>query len=308
VKPAAAVDRAEVVAVAARDRARAERFATRHGIDRVHGSYAELLEDPGIDAVYNPLPNGLHAEWTIAALEAGKHVLCEKPFTANADEAREVAAAADRTGLVVMEAFHYRYHPLMCRAVEICRSGELGEIRSADAWMQAPIFKPGDIRYRYDLAGGAQMDLGAYTTHQVRTLTGREPEVVHATVRRHSERIDRWMRAELSFGDGVTGRTTVSLYGAVPVRLGFHVLGTEGELKVMNPTLPSMYSRFTVRAAGGTRRERFPRTPTYTYQLEAFADAVLDGVPLLAPLGDSIANMEAIDAVYVAAGLSPRGT
>jgi predicted dehydrogenase len=307
VTPVRAVPRAELVAVAARDRDRAEAFASKHGIPRVHGSYDELLADPDVDAVYNPLPNGLHAEWTIAALEAGKHVLCEKPFTSNADEARHVAAVAGRTGLVVMEAFHYRYHPLMRRAVELCRSGGLGELRRVDAWMQAPLFKPGDIRFRHELAGGAQMDLGAYTTHQVRTLTGREPEVVSARARRHSARVDRWMRAELRFADGTTSRTTVSLYGAVPVRLGFHVVGTEGELKVMNPTLPSMYSRFTVRVGDRRRRERFPRTPTYTYQLEAFAAAVLDGAAVLTPPEDSIANMEAIDAIYEAAGLGPRG-
>jgi predicted dehydrogenase len=284
VRPARSVRRAEVVAVAARDR------------------------DRDVDAVYNPLPNGLHAEWTIAALEAGKHVLCEKPFTSNTDEAREVAAVAERTGLVVMEAFHYRYHPLMQRAVEIASSGELGDIRWIDAWMQAPLFKRHDIRFDLDLAGGSTMDLGAYTTHQVRTLTGEEPTVTSARAKERSPGIDRWMRAELSFPSGAVGRTTTSLYGAVPVSLGFHVVGSKGELKVLNPTRPQMFSRFTVKVGGHRRRESFPRTPTYTYQLEAFTAAVLDGAEVLTPPADSIANMKVIDATYTAAGLRPRGT
>src|SRR5215212_2503761 len=129
VKPARNSAEAEVVGIAARDRARADAFATKHGIPRVFDTYADLLADPDIDAIYNPLPNGLHAQWTIAALEAGKHVLCEKPFTANAKEAEDVAAVATRTGLVVMEAFHYRYHPLAARMLEIVESGELGTVR-----------------------------------------------------------------------------------------------------------------------------------------------------------------------------------
>jgi predicted dehydrogenase len=116
------------------------------------------------------------------------------------------------------------------------------------------------------------------------------------------------MRAELAFPSGAVGRTTVSLYGGVPLRLGFHLVGSKGVLKVMNPTLPSMYSRFTVKVGGHRRRESFPRTPTYTYQLEAFVAAVLDGAPLLTPPADSIANMKVIDDVYTAAGLRPRGT
>ena len=129
IKPARAVKDVEVSAVAARARSRAETFATKHGVPRVHDSYADLIADPELDAVYIPLPNGRHAEWTLAAIKAGKHVLCEKPFTANAEQAKQVAAAAENTGLVVMEAFHYRYHPLAQRMADIVHSGELGKIR-----------------------------------------------------------------------------------------------------------------------------------------------------------------------------------
>ena len=188
IKPARNNDEAEVRAVAARDRSRAEAFASKHGIPTVHDSYAALLADPEIDAIYNPLPNGLHAEWTIAALEAGKHVLCEKPFTANATEAEAVAAVAARTGLVVMEAFHYRYHPLAQRMREIVESGELGTIRRVETALCFPLPKFSDIRYQYDLAGGATMDVGSYTVHLARLLGCEEPEVRSADAKLHSPR------------------------------------------------------------------------------------------------------------------------
>ena len=187
-----------MVAVAARDRSRAEAFASKHGIPKVCDSYAALIADPDVDAIYNPLPNGLHAEWTIAALEAGKHVLCEKPFTANAKEAEAVAAVATRTGLVVMEAFHYRYHPLARRMREIVESGELGTIRRVETALCFPLPKFSDIRYQYDLAGGATMDVGTYTVHMARLLGCEEPEVVSATAKLRTPDVDRAMRAELS--------------------------------------------------------------------------------------------------------------
>jgi predicted dehydrogenase len=307
IKPARSVDRVEVVAVAARDPARARKFAAKHGIERVAASYDELVHDDDIDAVYNPLPNSLHALWTTTALEAGKHVLCEKPLTSNAAEAEAVASVADRTGLVLMEAFHYRYHPQMIRAVELTREGRLGRVERLEAWMQIPLLKPGDIRYRTELAGGATMDLGCYSIHQLRSLTGEEPTVIRARARQRPSGIDRWMQADLAFPAGATGRFTVSLWGAMPLRLGLRVRGSEGELRILNPPMPQLYSRFSVRDGDGARRERFPRSPTYRYQLEAFAAAVLDGVPTLTPPSDSIANMAVIDAVYEAAGMQPRG-
>src|SRR4051812_9748216 len=155
IKPARQVNDVEVAAIAARDRAKADKFARKHGIATVHESYDALLADPSIDAVYNPLPNGLHGKWTIAALEAGKHVLCEKPFTANADEAVTVAAVAQRTGLVVMEAFHYRYHPLAQWLVEIANDGTLGTIEHIDTRMVIPLLPKSDIRWQLSLAGGS---------------------------------------------------------------------------------------------------------------------------------------------------------
>lgn len=307
IRPAGKVDGVEVVAVAARDPSRARAFADSHGIPEVVGSYEALVTRPDLDAVYNPLPNGLHARWTIAALEAGRHVLCEKPLTSNAAQAREVATAAEASGQVLMEAFHYRYHPLMARAVEVVRSGELGELHLLESWMQIPLLKRHDIRFELDLAGGAVMDLGCYAINQLRSLTGEEPSVVDARVRERSPGVDRWAKAELRFPGGAHGGFTVSFYGARLLRIGFRVVGSKGELRVLNATVPQMFHRFTVRTTDGTvRRERFPRVPTYRYQLEAFRDAVREGAPVLTGPADSVANMEVIDAVYEAAGLPLR--
>ena len=306
-KPARDVERVEVVAVAARDRARAEAFASKWSIPTAHDSYEAVIADPQVDAIYNPLPNGLHARWTIAALEAGKHVLCEKPLTSNADQARQVAAVAERTDQVLMEAFHYRYHPLMVRAVEVVQSGELGDLQHVESWMQVPLFKRQDIRFDLSLGGGAVMDLGCYSIHQLRSLTGEEPTVMAASSRERSPGVDRWTQAELAFPGGATGRFTVSLYGARVLRIGFRVVGSDGELRVFNPAGPQMAHRFTVRRNdGSSRRERFPRIPTYRYQLEAFRDAVLENGPVLTGPSDSVANMAVIDAVYQAAGLPLR--
>lgn len=195
-----------VVAVAARDVARAQAFAATHGIASVHGDYEALIADPEVDAIYNPLPNGLHGRWTRAALAAGKHVLCEKPFTANAAEAREIAELATDSDRVVMEAFHYRYHPMTLRAEEIIASGELGPLRHVEAALCFPLPKFSDIRYDYGLAGGAMMDAGCYPVHMVRTFGGPSPEVVAAQAKLRDEQIDRAMTADLRFPAGHTGR------------------------------------------------------------------------------------------------------
>ncbi len=308
VKPARTSVEAEVVGIAARDRARADAFASKHGVPRVFDSYADLLADPDIDAVYNPLPNGLHAEWTIAALDAGKHVLCEKPFTSNTAEAEQVAATADRTGLVVMEAFHYRYHPLADRMRALVEQGELGTLEHVETVLCFPLPKFSDIRYQYDLGGGATMDVGTYTVHLARLLGLEEPTVTSARAKLRSPDVDRAMTAELAFPSGHTGRITCSMWSSDVLKTFVRARGSRGELHVINPTNPQMWHRMRVKVDGVTRTERFSRRPTYEFQLDAFTAAVLRGEPTLTPPPDSIANMRVIDAIYVAAGMRPRGT
>ncbi|MGD1111463.1 MAG: Gfo/Idh/MocA family oxidoreductase [Mycobacterium sp.] len=295
-----------VAAVAARDVSRAQAFAAKHNIARVHDDYAKLIADPDVDAIYNPLPNGLHGKWTRAAIEAGKHVLCEKPFTANAAEAREIAELAATSDRVVMEAFHYRYHPLALRIEEIIASGELGTLQRVEATLCFPLPMFSDIRYNYSLAGGATMDAGCYTVHMVRIFGGSTPEVVSAQAKLHGPEIDRAMTAELRFAGGHTGRIRCSMWSRRLLDISAKVVGDQGELSVLNPAVPQLFHRLSVRTANDNRVERFGRRASYAYQLDAFAAAVLRGTPFPTTPQDAIENMTVIDAIYRKAGLPLR--
>jgi predicted dehydrogenase len=306
VTPAKQHSQVEVAAVAARDPARGREFAAKHGIPRVHESYDALIADPAIDAVYNPLPNGLHGKWTRAALAAGKHVLCEKPFTANAAEAREIAEYAAKSDRVLMEAFHYRYHPLTRRVEEIIASGELGKLKRVEAAMCFPLPRFSDIRYDYSLAGGALMDAGCYAVHMVRTFGGATPEVVSVQAKLRDPQVDRAMTADVRFAAGHTGRIRCSMWSTRLLDISAHVVGKDGEVRVLNPVLPSLFHRLTIRSADGRRVERFSRRTSYAYQLDAFAAAVLRGEPIKTTPEDAIENMTVIDAIYRAAGLPLR--
>ncbi len=305
IRPARHVEDVEVVAVAARDPQRAAAFAAKHGIPRTVGSYDELVADPDVDAVYNPLPNGLHGRWTMAALAAGKHVLCEKPFTADGAEARVVARAVP-PGRVVMEAFHYRYHPVFRRARQLLDEGAVGKVRRIETWLCFPLPMFTDIRYQLALAGGATMDAGCYAIHMARHLAGSEPEVVSARAKLRSPGVDRAMQADLRFGADTTARVTCSMWSRRLLHVGFRVTGDDGDLRVFNPVGPNVYHRLSVRGRGGRRVEHLSRRPTYEFQLEAFCQAVAGGAPPITDVADAIANMDVIDAVYRHAGLEPR--
>jgi predicted dehydrogenase len=345
VKPARQLpDDATVVAVAARDRGRAAKFAAKHQIPTVHDTYEDLLADPEVDAVYNPLPNGLHGKWTIAALLAGKHVLCEKPFTANAQEAQSVAAAAEMAreaqGLVTMEAFHYRYHPLADLVKTFVDEELIGRVDRIEARAIVPYLKPGDIRFDWSLAGGSLMDMGCYAVHQIRLVAGAEPTVVSAEAKTKSPEIDRWIRAHLRWADGRTGMITVAMYSLAMPMIDLKVRGDRGLLKVLNPTQPGFFNRVTLKPtrtaaappppvrdplarpgvsnlrinlptaaeieAGKTKHMRVRGETTYWYQMRAFVDAIRNGTPVLTGPEDAVKNMEMIDAIYRAAGLQPR--
>jgi predicted dehydrogenase len=320
IQPASQLPEVTVSAVAARDPDRARRFADRHRIRQVHRSYQALLDDPAIDAIYNPLPNSLHAEWTMRAIEAGKHVLCEKPFTANAVQASEVAAAAKASGLVVMEAFHYRYHPLARRmqdvvtgprprgAGESSAEGEIGPLRYLEASLCFPLPRFSGIRYSYDLAGGATIDAGCYAINWLRMLGPGEPDVVAARAKLHSPAVDRAMSASFRFPGGVLGRMTASLWSGQLLRLDAKAVGDRGVMRVFNFISPQRYNRLTVRSDGYIRHERVRGESSYTHQLRAFAAAVLHGDPVLTTPEDAVANMLVIDAVYQAAELPVRGS
>jgi predicted dehydrogenase len=304
VKPAGEVDGVEVVAIAARDRDRAAEAAARHGIPDVADDYAALLADPGIDAVYIPLPNGLHGRWTIAAIEAGKHVLCEKPFTANADEARAVAAVAVGSDVVVMEAHHTSYHPATLRAAGLVRTGVLGDVQSAEAAFIVPMPPSGDIRWNLSLAGGSLMDLGCYPIRWLRDVLGVQPTVVSATA---SDRggIDASMDARLDYG-GVGGRVRAAMWTTPPLLIEASVTGSAGTMKVRMPYQPQVKGKLTVDGPGLKLREKADPKASYTYQLEAFRDAVAGSRTNRTGPAAAIETMETIDAIYLAAGMGLR--
>ncbi|MDO8802236.1 Gfo/Idh/MocA family protein [Phenylobacterium sp.] len=302
--PAKATGVATVVAVAARDPARARAFADLHGVPEISETYEALIARPDIDAVYNALTPSRHADLSIAALQAGKHVLCEKPFAMNADEARAMVAAADTSGKVLMEAFHYRYHPLFARLLEIIGSGELGEVRELSAVFQTRLVDDGsEIRYERELGGGSLLDIGAYPLHWVRTAAWAEPTVVRAGAVFGRGGVDHSTEAELLFPNGAVARISGSMVEDTPIAL-LEVTGTLGALKAINPLAPQMGHLLEVKIAGAEpRRETFSRDPTYDFQLRAFVEACRGGPAPLTSGKDSIAQMVLLDAVSAASRL-----
>ncbi|WP_181781752.1 Gfo/Idh/MocA family protein [Pseudonocardia pini] len=297
-----------LVAVAARDRGRAERFAREHGVERVLADYAEVVSDPEVELVYNPLANSLHGPWTIAAARAGKTVLSEKPFASNAAEARAVREAALAAGVTVVEGFHYLFHPVVLRAHEILASGEVGELREVEALTTMPAPPDDDPRWSLELAGGSLMDLGCYGLHAHRMLApfgGGEPELVGA---RGGERgrsgVDEWMDADFAFPNGVTGRSLSSMTADWCMRLT--LVGSRGEVTVADYVQPHKDDRVLVTTGGGTRTEELGRRSSYLYQLEALRAHLRESAPFPLDVDDAVRNAEMIDEIYAAAGFEPR--
>ncbi|MDA1298691.1 MAG: Gfo/Idh/MocA family oxidoreductase [Proteobacteria bacterium] len=299
--------RASVRVVAARDRSRAESFAKDHDIPIVVDSYQQVIEHPEINAVYNPLQIGAHHEWTIKALEAGKHVLCEKSFASNAREAEEMAAVGKRTGLVLMDAFHYRYHPCFIRAKEIFDSGVLGEISEVDAEFTVPGMNPDDIRANYETAGGVTMDIGCYPISWVRHITGEEPTVTSAVAEEGKPRVDLMLKADFRFPSGIIGHIVGDMRNGGAFSAKLTVTGSNGTMTVQNPLVPQSGHKIDVTVNGETQSETLSRRPSYSFQLDAFIDAIENGTPLLTGADDAVNQMRAIDACYTAAGLPLRG-
>lgn len=292
-----------LVAVAARDRGRAELFAEKHGVERVLDSYADVIADPAVNAIYNPLANSLHAPWNLAAVQAGKPVLTEKPFARNRSEAQLVAEAAQAAGVTVVEGFHYLYHPVTRRAFELAADGTIGDMHHVEVRMAMPAPDASDPRWSFDLAGGALMDLGCYGLHVMRML-GR-PSVIRAHANERSPGVDEWCDVELGFPGGATGLSANTMT-APDYSFTLRIVGTKGDLLVHNFIKPNEDDRLTIRTPDGTRVEHHGTRTSYSYQLEAFASHVLHGTPLPIDTADAVENMAYVDAAYRAAGLTPR--
>ena len=306
-RPARSVPEAQILAIAARDPKRAEAFARKHHISHVHKTYSDLLADPNVDAIYNPLPNSLHAEWTIRALQAGKHVLCEKPFASNAQEAEEMATVARETELVLSEAFAYRYHPLTARVKDIIASGELGKVQHIEAQFCFLLPSPNNIRFKYELAGGALMDCGCYPVSLIRFLAEAEPNVQQAETRLFAPQVDHKMSADLSFADGRTAHLVCDMLSPKLFRSLLKIEGDAGKLRVINPYHPHWFNWLSVHGRNGSYSEHVRGENVYTLQLRAFIKAIRGEIELNTNPVDAIGNMRVIDAIYEKAGLKQRG-
>jgi predicted dehydrogenase len=307
-EPAGSVPAVTVAAVAARDAGRAEHFALRHAIAKAYGSYQELLDDPEIDAIYNPLPNSLHGPWTLRAIAAGKHVLCEKPFASNADEAEQVVQAAADSGLVVMEAMHYRYHPLIARLREVV--DELGAVRHLQAWTCWPVASLDDIRYDFALGGGALMDGGCYAIDCLRLLGGDEASVTGALadpVTGDTEATaDRSLAVRLAFPGGATGWFESSFTRDGEFRADLHVICEDGLVQLDNFIFPHRARLVAAKDGAVVADETGTEETTYVYQLRAFAAAIAGGDPVPTSAAHAAVTMRLIDDAYRAAGLTVR--
>ena len=299
--------KAQVISIAARSKDRAEEFARWHGISRVYDSYEEIIADDETNAFYNPLPISMHKEWTIKALRAGKHVLCEKSFASNALEAKEMEAAGAETGLVLMDAFHYRYHPVFIRAKEIMESGEIGKVERINAAFHVPVSDPDNIRMNYNLGGGVTMDIGCYPISWVRHLVGDEPSGTSTELEVGPPDVDTFLEAEFVFPSGIEGRVSGDMRSCVAFRMEFEVIGEEGRLHVRNPLIPQIGHLIEVTQKDTSRRETCDRRPTYSYQLDAFIDAIDNQSSLFTDAADAVKQMTVIDQCYEAAGLPQRG-
>lgn len=309
VKPAK-ITGTRLVAVAARDRTRASAFAELHGIERVHQSYLDVINDPDVEAVYNPLANSLHAQWNKAALAAGKHVFTEKPSASNATEAEEVATQVRDGDRQFFEGFHYLWHPLIARLHAIAAGGELGELQHVETVMDMPAPDATDPRWSLELGGGALMDLGCYSLHSMRILApfvGGEPSLVSATGRERPGHpgIDEWVTAELEFPNGVTGTAGCNM-AADHHQMSHRLIGSTGEAVITDFVNPHNDDRLVVSTEAGTRTEHLGNRSSYTYQLEAFSTAIRSGIPARTDADDAVRTMRLIDECYQAIGLASR--
>jgi len=303
--------RCEVVAIASRDGEQARAVADQLGIPSAHASYEALLADPGVDAVYIPLPNHMHMDWTIAALRAGKHVLCEKPLAMTADDAQRMVDVAHETGLHLMEAFMYRQHPSWVAAMDLVESGRIGTLTAVQSWFSYYNDDATNIRNIVEYGGGALFDIGCYTINLSRMVFGGEPLHIQASVRRdRATGVDGLVSAILDFDGGIAS-FTCAIRSESDQRV--HIYGTKGRISIDIPfnIPPDRPTRIRLTAGGDppvapdTTVLEFPTTDPYTAEVERFVSAVLDGGPTPVPPEDAVANLRVIDAIFAIAERDP---
>jgi predicted dehydrogenase len=298
--------RVEVVAIASRDGEQARAVAEAMEIPRSHGSYEALLADPDVDAVYIPLPNHLHHEWTIAAARAGKHVLCEKPLALTESEAQEMSTVCDAAGVLLMEAFMYRHHPSWSAVRELVASGRIGQLKTVQSWFSYYNDDPTNIRNVQAFGGGALYDIGCYNVNLSRLLFGAEPTGVTASMERDpASGVDVLTSAILDFDEGSASFTCAT---RLESDQRVHIYGSAGRISIGIPfnIPPELPTRIFVTAGGdppvapATETIEFPAADPYGVMADVFATAVLDGTPLPFQASDAVANMRVIDGIFAA--------
>ncbi len=309
IKQAKGIDGVSVTAVAEeyQDAGALEKYAKKHKIPKTYRSFEDLLGDKEIDAVYLPLPISMHAQWAINAIKAGKHVLCEKPLAANADQAESIHTASEETDLIVCEAMHHRYHPLAQRVKDIINNGDIGKLCHIKANFSC--YLPfDDFRFNYDLGGGAMMDMGCYPISFLRAVTGIEPTVTQAEAGLHGDKIDRWMKSSLDFTNGCEADIFVGMRAKRSLfSVSVKITGECGTISILNFIKPEIYHRLLVKSDKMKRRETVYGKSTYKTQLEAFVAATRGGNEIVTTTQDALNNQRVIDAIYKKAGLPLRG-
>jgi predicted dehydrogenase len=297
-------ERGVVTAIASRDAGRAAQIASRFGIGRSYEGYQALLDDPDVEAVYNPLPNHMHVEWTVKALEAGKHVLCEKPIALNAAEAGAIVTARDRSGLHVVEAFMVRFHPQWHRARELVRAGRIGMVRAIQSAFVFSVLDPNNVRNRAEIGGGALYDVGCYPIVTARYVFGTEPERVIALVDRDPQLgVDRVTSGLLAFPGG--GQLVFSSALQLAPCQRVVILGTEGRIELGVPFTPAKEHgcRLIIDSGGSldgssAEFEEFAPFDQFAAQCDRAAAVFRNEASQEFPIEDAIANMRVIDALY----------
>ncbi len=304
IQPARRRSDVSIYGVASRRVQAGKEYADLHGLANSYDGYSAMLADPEIDAIYNALPPSGHAEWSIAALKAGKHVLCEKPIAMSTAEAEAMYEAATANGKILMEAFHDRYHPVFLHLLDVKESGRLGAIKSVKAEFYVDIpFNPTSIRHDPGQGGGCMMDLGCYPLHWLRSFFGEEPEIISAAATLTPLGVDESMYSILRFGD--IKAELIANISRPPFEARITVVGEGGSIEIENPVLP--HKGHSIRQTFNGRLEEFTLAggTTYDYQLSAFIDAIKTGIAPVTGKADSIKNMIALEQIYRLAGLRP---
>lgn len=297
-------DRSRIDAIASRDMALAKDWASKLGIPKAYGSYEDLLADPAIQAIYNPLPNHLHVPWTIAAMEAGKHVLCEKPIALDATQASLLVEARERTGKIVAEAFMVRHNPQWIKAHEIAHSGRIGDVRAIQTFFSYFLIDPSNVRNQADIGGGSLFDIGCYAINTARYIFASEPERVVSTIERDPVmKTDRLTSALIEFPNSRHLTFTVSTQLSPHQRVT--IVGTKGRIEVLIPfnapnNLPNRIVVDDGRdlLGGGAETIDMPVDDQYRLQGDAFSRAVAGEEDLRDPIEDAVQNMRVIDACF----------